>query len=209
MTSVPPKDKFVQLSDVTSTPIVTNGLYAINSDGSVRAVGTPLHKGYVAGERYPAPNCVSIGSGSTYSANVLYGVPWSIGSKATFGKLWTYVFTAAAGSLYRTGIYSISAGKPSSILIDLGSVSGATVQENLQTYSLVLDISTVCLAWCVDSTSLALEGVQSINPFFITHNAGRAVYQSSTSASPSSALPSTFGTASIAGVGQLSIHLGF
>lgn len=88
--------------------------------------------------RWYASTIQAAGSGNTaFSANTLYAYPIFISQKITAIAIGVNVTTLSAGNV-RCGIYTDSAGVPSALLVDGGSISTGTTGFKSATISTVL-----------------------------------------------------------------------
>jgi hypothetical protein len=97
----------------------------------------------------------------TLNTNDIYYVPFFVRKKTTFTRIGTQV-TTLGGTIARFGIYNAANGVPTSLLLDCGTVSTASIGEKEATISQSLNVGFYFLA-------IVSDGIPSI---YSTSNTG-------------------------------------
>lgn len=136
-------NQVVQLNGSAQLPAVSGALLTNLPSGSGSGVG------YVAG-RFYAPSVID-GSETAKLANTLYLMAFEIERTTVFTKIGIHVFTASAGNA-RLGIYNGTAGIPSTLVLDCGTVSTGTTGDKEITISQSLSPGVYFLVVVFDAT---------------------------------------------------------
>ncbi len=111
------------------------------------------------------------GGTATQTANRILYVPFFVRQKTTFTRIGIQV-TAAAGTSARLGIYNAANGVPTSLVLDCGTVSTASLGEKEATISQSLNVGFYFLAIICDNAPTIQTGTAT------TSSSGYAVGQS-------------------------------
>lgn len=171
--------------------------------GQIAAL-TGVRPGYRTGS-------VWIGSGpfqtlgtATLTADRLYAVPIYISETTTFDRIGINVTTGSGAFNARLGIYNNSAGAPSTLVLDCGTVSVAAVAAVAATISQSLTPGWYWLVLVTDGTPAVSSGL--LHPGWLEQHAAQAdIYTPSNSIIRTTftyaALPTPFPTITYANVG--------
>jgi hypothetical protein len=93
---------------------------------------------------------ISQGTVTSVVANQIYYLPFFVRKKTTFTRIGIQV-TIFAGTSARLGIYNAANGVPTSLLLDCGTISTATIGEKEITISQSLNVGFYFLAFVADN----------------------------------------------------------
>jgi len=156
----------------------------------------------VTGRYYPQAGITALFANTVITRNVMWAVPFVCPTKTTWTKMGATVGTAVASSVLRFGIYKDVNGVPSTLILDAGTVSSATIGEKEVTISQSLDAG---IYWLV----VAMQGGASDgNITWASVNSWETMGMTSATAqdgtyfiAAAGALPSSFGTGTYGGGG--------
>jgi hypothetical protein len=137
----------LQLTDSTSSTSTTTAA----TPNAVKtaydfAAGTVMP--FVSGLYYRGPMAASVASTSTAVANTTYYMPFFVSTATTFDRIQARAGSTFSGSaVVRLGIYGSTGGKPSTLILDAGTISlTATFQSGVITISQTLQPGIYWLA---------------------------------------------------------------
>ena len=86
------------------------------------------YRKFISGYNYYVPNVQTSGAGAVNpTLTRQWFIPLMVSTSTTFTRLGLYIVTGIASSTYRLGIYSSDSNdKPATLVVDAGTVSGAT-----------------------------------------------------------------------------------
>ena len=104
-----------------------------------------LNNGYVT-NNYNFGGFGILSGNALASVDTLYCIPFSVGAETTFTRIAVEVTSTGTATLARLGIYNLVDGKPTSIVLDAGTISVAGTGEKEITISQSLDAGIYMLA---------------------------------------------------------------
>lgn len=147
-----------QATLVSGTNIKTvNGSTLLGSGDLTVSGGSSLaiDPGYRTNYYYSALPCIAPSTLSLANNRIHY-VPFQVTESVTFTRIGINVTTLQAASVIRLGIYNSSGGKPSTLLVDAGTVAGTATGEKEITISQAMTPGWYWLACLSDVNSIGV-----------------------------------------------------
>lgn len=147
-----------QATLVSGTNIKTvNGSTLLGSGDLSVSGGSSLaiNPGYRTNYYYSAFPCIAPSTLSLANNRIHY-IPFQATESVTWTRIGINVTTLQAASVIRLGIYNSSGGKPSTLLVDAGTVAGTSTGEKEITISQALTPGWYWLACLSDSNSIGV-----------------------------------------------------
>ena len=147
-----------QATLVSGTNLKTvNGSTLLGSGDLIVSGGSSLaiNPGYRTNYYYSAFPCIAPGVLSLANNRIHY-IPFQVTESVTFTRIGINVTTLQAASVVRLGIYNSSGGKPSTLLVDAGTVAGTSTGEKEITISQAMTPGWYWLAWLSDVNSIGV-----------------------------------------------------
>lgn len=146
----------------------------LGSDQVYKELAPPLWAGgYVAGRYYYGSGTYSPMTPTAMASLVGYIAEYQVQQRQAFTKIGVGVTTSVASSQIRLGIYYLENGIPTTLVVDAGNVSGASIGAAEATFaSITLEAGTYAL--------VAVPSVGGISINFLATGEGRNVFGNTT-----------------------------
>ena len=150
----------LDINSLTSTTVVADDLvpvYDVSASSNADCLASDIAGlgvgsiGYRTNNYYFPYLMASAGGTGTLSPNQIYYVAFFVRQKTTFTRIGIQV-TTSSGTIARLGIYNAADGRPTSLVLDCGTVSTTTTGEKEATISQSLNVGFYFLAVVSDGS---------------------------------------------------------